>query len=266
MKDVQNLPGLNSIDIDKVGVSDVFFPIEVLDKTQERQRTTAKVNMYVDLPCHFKGTHMSRFIEVLNHHRGEITIRNMGIILREISKRLEAKSTHMELSFKYFLEKEAPVSKAKSLIGYDCQFIGSYTKNGTEDFVLEVKVPVMNLCPCSKEISETAAHNQRSEVTIRLRFNDFVWIEDVIALAEKSASCELYSLLKRPDEKFVSEQAYENPRFVEDIVRLIAQQLMEDDKIDWFSVRSVNFESIHNHNAYAFIERDKRVGSIAGKI
>lgn len=264
MKDVQSQPGLNNIDIDKVGVSDVYYPIEVLDKTQQKQRTTAKINMYVDLPYHFKGTHMSRFIEVLNRHRGEVTVRNMGGILKEISKSLEAKSSHMELSFMYFIEKEAPVSKAKSLMGYDCRFVGAYTENNNEDFVLEVKVPVMNLCPCSKEISDTAAHNQRSEVTVQLRFNDFVWIEDVISLVEKSASCELYSLLKRPDEKHVSERAYDNPRFVEDIVRLIAKELLEDDRVSWFSVGSVNFESIHNHNAYAFIERDKRHQTLIG--
>ena len=256
--DVQNQPGMNGIDLDKVGVCDVSYPIEVLDKTQEKQRTIALINMFVDLPHHFKGTHMSRFIEVLNEYRGEITVRNMGEILRQIVASLEAKSAHMEMAFKYFIEKEAPVSKARSLMGYDCRFIGSYAQGNGEDFVLEVKVPVMNLCPCSKEISQTAAHNQRSEVTVQLRFYDFVWIEDIVALVEQSASCDLFSLLKRPDEKYVTERAYENPRFVEDIVRLIADQLIRNDKVSWFSVRSINFESIHNHNAYAFIERDKR--------
>lgn len=258
MIDVQNQPGMNNIDIDKVGISDVSYPIEVLDKKNNRQGTTALVNMYVDLPHHFKGTHMSRFVEILNQYRGEITIRNMSDILREIARSLEAQSAHMEVAFKYFIEKEAPVSKARSLMGYDCRFIGSYTYGNGEDFILEVIVPVMNLCPCSKEISETAAHNQRSEVRVRVRFNDFVWIEDIVSLVEKSASCDLYALLKRPDEKYVSEHAYENPRFVEDIVRIIAKDLMTDPKITWFSVRSKNFESIHNHNAYALVERDKR--------
>ena len=258
MIDVQNQPGMNEIDIDKVGISDMSYPIEVLDKKNNKQGTTATVNMYVDLPHQFKGTHMSRFIEVLNQYRGEITIRNMSDILQEIARSLEAKTAHMELSFKYFIEKEAPVSKAKSLMGYDCRFIGSYTQGNGEDFILEVIVPVMNLCPCSKEISGTAAHNQRSEVVVRVRFNDFVWIEDIVALVERSASCDLYALLKRPDEKYVSEHAYENPRFVEDIVRIIASDLMNDEKVDWFSVRSKNFESIHNHNAYALVERDKR--------
>ena len=258
MIDVQSQPGFNEMDIDKVGVCDVSYPIEVLDKREEKQATTAKINMYVDLPHRFKGTHMSRFIEVLNQYRGEITVRNMGAILREIARSLEAKSAHMELAFKYFVEKEAPVSKSRSLMGYDCRFIGAYAERDSEDFVLEVIVPVMNLCPCSKEISQTAAHNQRSEVTVQLRFSDFVWIEDIIALVESSASSDLYALLKRPDEQYVAERAYENPRFVEDIVRIIADKLMRDEKVTWFSVKSINFESIHNHNAYAFIERDKR--------
>jgi GTP cyclohydrolase I len=261
MIDVQNQPGIHGIDIDKVGISDVSYPIEVLDKKSNKQSTTALINMYVDLPHHFKGTHMSRFIEVLNQYRGEITVRNMSEILREIARTLEAKSAHMELSFKYFIEKEAPVSKSKSLMGYDCSFIGAYTQGNGEDFILEVKVPVMNLCPCSKEISQTAAHNQRSEVVVKLRFNDFIWIEDVVAIVERSASCDLYALLKRPDEKYVSEKAYDNPRFVEDIVRIVANDLMNDEKVTWFSVRSKNFESIHNHNAYAFVERDKRKSS-----
>jgi GTP cyclohydrolase I len=258
MIDIQNEPGLNDIDIDKVGVSDMNYPIEVLDKKAEKQSTNARINMYVDLPHSFKGTHMSRFIEVLNKYRGEITIRNMGKILQEIARSLEAKSAHMELAFKYFIEKEAPVSKSRSLMDYDCRFIGAYTQDGKDDFILEVKVPVMNLCPCSKELSQSAAHNQRSEVTVQLRFNDFVWIEDIIALVENSASSDLYALLKRPDEKYITERAYDNPRFVEDVVRIIANELMGDDKVAWFSVMSKNYESIHHHNAYAFVERDKR--------
>jgi GTP cyclohydrolase I len=259
MIDIQKQPGMNEIDIDKVGVCDISYPIQVMDKKQEKQSTTAQINMYVDLPHHFKGTHMSRFIEVLNEYRGEITVRNMGQILREIARSLEAKSAHMELSFKYFVEKEAPVSRSRSLMGYDCRFIGTYAQGESDDFILEIKVPVMNLCPCSKEISETAAHNQRSEVTVMIRFQDFVWIEDLISLVETSASSDVFALLKRPDEKFVTERAYENPRFVEDIVRIIAGELMDDKKITWFSVKSINFESIHNHNAYAFVERDKRI-------
>jgi len=258
MIDVQMQPGLNDLDIDKVGISDVSYPIDVLDKNNVKQSATAMVNMYVDLPHIYKGTHMSRFIEILNQYRGEITVRNMSGILKEIAKSLEAKSAHMEISFKYFIEKIAPVSQSKSLMGYDCRFIGTYIEDNGDDFILEVKTPVMNLCPCSKEISLTAAHNQRSEVTIQVRFNDFVWIEDIVNLAEKSASCDLYAVLKRPDEKYVAEKAYDNPRFVEDIVRMIGHELMMNEKIIWFSVISKNFESIHSHNAYASIERDKR--------
>lgn len=258
MLDVQKQPGLNTTDIDKVGVCDVSYPIEVLDKNQEKQHTIALINMYVDLPHRYKGTHMSRFIEVLNEYRGEVTVRNMGGILREIASSLEAESAHMELAFRYFVEKEAPVSRSRSLMGYDCRFIGSCTRDDGDDFLLEVTVPVMNLCPCSKEISLNAAHNQRSEVTVRLRFAEFVWIEDVISLVERSASCDLFALLKRPDEKYVTEKAYENPRFVEDIVRIIAEELLADPKVTWFSVKSINFESIHAHNAYAYVERDKR--------
>jgi GTP cyclohydrolase I len=255
--------GVSQIDIDKVGVSDVCYPIEVLDKKAQKQATIACINMYVDLPHHFRGTHMSRFIEVLNKHRGEITVRNIGEILQEISYSLEAKTAHMELAFKYFIEKAAPVSGAKSLMGYECRFIAAHDQEGTDDFVLEVKVPVMNLCPCSKEISDTAAHNQRSEVTAQIRsrpvetMEDIVWIEDIVDIVEASASCDLYSLLKRTDEKYVSERAYDNPRFVEDIVRIIADKLIKNNKITWFSVRSKNYESIHNHNAYAYIEKDK---------
>lgn len=258
MIDVQNQPGLYGMDIDEVGICDISYPIEVLDQNKDKQRTIAQINMYVDLPHRFKGTHMSRFIEVLNQYRGEITVRNMGDILRAITQNLNARSAHMELAFKYFIEKSAPVSGAKSLMGYDCRFIGSYAINQSQDFILEVTVPVMNLCPCSKEISKTAAHNQRSQVTVQLCFNDFIWIEDIVAMVERSASCDLYALLKRPDEKYVAERAYENPRFVEDIVRIIADDLMGKEKVTWFSVRSVNFESIHNHNAFALIERDKR--------
>lgn len=257
MIDVQKQPGLNDLDIDKVGVSDVSYPIEVLDKNNVKQSATAMVNMYVDLPHIYKGTHMSRFIEILNQYRGEITIRNMSGILKEIAKSLEAKSAHMEIAFKYFIEKEAPVSKSKGLVGYDCRFTGTYVEDNGDDFILEVKVPVMNLCPCSKEISNTAAHNQRSEVTVQIRFNDFVWIEDIVKLVEASASCDLYAVLKRPDEKSVCERAYENPRFVEDIVRIIGHELMRDEKVTWFSIVSKNFESIHSHNAYASIERTK---------
>jgi len=256
--DIQKQPGINEVDIDKVGVCDVCYPIVVLDKKNKKQSTVAKVNMYVDLPHQFRGTHMSRFIEILNQHRGEITVRNIGAVLEKMILMLEAKCAHIELAFQYFIEKAAPVSQSSSLMNYNCRFLASCIQGGEEDFVLEVTVPVMTLCPCSKAISDTAAHNQRSEITVRVRFEDFLWIEDLIAIVESSASSELFSLLKREDEKYVAEHAYNNPRFVEDVVRIVSAKLLKDDRISWFYVKSKNYESIHNFNVYACVEKDKR--------
>jgi GTP cyclohydrolase I len=244
-----------------VGISDLCYPIVVLDRRAERQSTVARIHMAVDLPRNFRGTHMSRFIEVLNRHHGEITARNIGPILGQIADGLEARSAHIDIAFAYFIEKEAPVSGARSLMDYPCRFVASHDRTGKDDFVLEVTVPVMNLCPCSKRISRSAAHNQRSEVTVRLRTREFVWIEEVIDWVEAAASTDLYALLKREDEKAVVERAYRHPRFVEDVVRILALRLMDDDRITWFHVRAKNFESIHNHNAYALIERDKRTAT-----
>ena len=257
MKDVQNFKNKNGIDIDRVGISRLKYPIQVLDRKNKKQQTTAEVNISVNLPRHFKGTHMSRFVEILNEYRGEITIRNMGDILRHIAEKLNAQSAHMDISYLYFIEKSAPISKQKSFMDYKCRFIGSYS-NGEDDFILEVKVPILTLCPCSKEISDYGAHNQRSEVTVQIRFNDFVWIEDIVKIVESVASSDLYTLLKRSDEKYVTEKSYDNPRFVEDIVRLVSKKLLSNKNITWFKVESQNFESIHNHNAFAIIERDKR--------
>ncbi len=253
MRDVQSEPANHHVEVDKVGVKDVKYPIVVRDKARREQHTVADINIYVNLPHRFRGTHMSRFIEVLNKHRGRMSAHHMEELLREVEKALDADSAHLEMSFPYFVEKAAPVSGAKSLTEYRCRFIA--THKGSLDFTLEVNVPVTNLCPCSKEISEQSAHNQRSLVTVQLKFKEFVWIEDVIALVEDSASCELYSLLKREDEKYVTEKAYSRPMFAEDVVREIAQKLDSDPNITWFAVASENFESIHNHNAYAFIEK-----------
>ena len=257
MYDVQNSRDFNGLKIDRVGVSDLRYPVTVLDKNNQKQQTVANISISVDLPHQFKGTHMSRFIEVLNKHHREITIRNMDKILAEVARVLEASSAHMEVAFTYFIEKEAPVSKMHSHMDYRCRFIGEYEPEINYDFILEVTVPVTTLCPCSKEISDSGAHNQRSEVTVQVRFNDFYWIEELVEIVEQSASSPVYALLKRVDEKHVTEKAYENPRFVEDIVRIISKKLLADDRIDWFLVKSVNHESIHNHNAYAVIERDK---------
>lgn len=238
-------------------MKDIRYPIAVMDKSKIQQHTVARINMYVDLPHHFKGTHMSRFIEILNHYRGEITMRNMGQILQEMKERLEASCAHMELEFPYFIEKEAPVSKARGLMEYQCRLRG--TLGGQRDFVLAVTVPVTSLCPCSREISERGAHNQRSAVQVEIRSRKFIWIEDLIAWVEACGSSPVYSLLKREDEKAVTEQAYDNPMFVEDIVRAVTEKLKGVAEIDWFRVQCENFESIHNHSAYAMVESGRRL-------
>lgn len=257
--DVQSRPDHRRIDIDKVGVKNISYPIIVLDKFNGTQHTIACINVYVNLPYRHKGTHMSRFIEILSEFRRHISIRNIPQILEETRRRLNAQSAHIEMTFPYFIEKEAPVSKASALMEYICTIKGSLDANGHIDLVACVKVPVTTLCPCSKEISKVGAHNQRGEVRVNVRFKKFFWMEDLIRIIEESASCEVYSLLKRQDEKFVTERAYANPRFVEDIVREIALKLDQDDNFTWYSVDSENFESIHNHSAYAYIEKDKRV-------
>jgi GTP cyclohydrolase I len=251
--DIQNLPDDRNIRIKKVGVKNIRYPITVRDKKNGIQHTVASVNMYVDLPQHFKGTHMSRFVEILNTYRGDIAIRNFSRILDDMKKTLNAQSAHLEIEFPYFIEKEAPVTHARGLMEYICRFCGS--SNETEDFYVGIVVPVTTLCPCSREISDRGAHNQRSIVTVNLRFKKFFWIEDIITLVEESASCDVYSILKRPDEKYVTEKAYDHPMFVEDIVREIASKLSRDENITWFTVEAENFESIHNHSAYAFVEK-----------
>ncbi|MEW5725630.1 MAG: GTP cyclohydrolase FolE2 [Thermodesulfobacteriota bacterium] len=256
MIDVQSQADDRQIDIDKVGVKNIRYPVTVLDRAKGTQRTVASVNMYVNLPHRYKGTHMSRFIEILSEHRQEISPQKLPRILEEMKLRLEAESAHMELTFPYFIEKNAPVSGTPSLMEYNCTFVGSLNSKG-HDIVVQVAVPITTLCPCSKEISLHGAHNQRGIVRLATRFRKFIWIEDLIRLVETSASAEVFSLLKRGDEKFVTESAYNNPMFVEDVVREIAHKLAKDDNITWFSVSAENFESIHNHSAYAFIERKK---------
>ena len=254
MNDIQNQKDHRKIEINKVGVKNIRYPITVLDKAKDVQHTVASVNMYVDLPHQFKGTHMSRFIEILNKFKGEISIQSFSSILFEMKLKLKAKSAHLEVEFPYFIEKEAPVSRSKSLMEYICRFCGSSDQKGKDDFYVGIVVPITTVCPCSKEISQYGAHNQRSIVTVRLRFRKFIWIEDIIQLIEDCASCDLYSILKRPDEKYVTEKAYKNPMFVEDVVREIAKRLKRDLNITWFAVESENFESIHNHSAYAYVE------------
>ncbi len=258
IEDVQNTVDTRHIAIDKVGIKAIRHPVLVKDKSGGEQHTVAMFNMYVHLPQQFKGTHMSRFVEILNMNEHAISIESFETILREMVKRLEAESGHVEMTFPYFVNKAAPISGVKSLLDYEVTFIGAI-KNDDIEITVKVLVPVTSLCPCSKKISDYGAHNQRSHVTVTALINDFIWIEDIINLVEKQASCELYGLLKRPDEKYVTERAYDNPKFVEDMVRDVAAQLNAEKRIVAYTVESENFESIHNHSAYALIENDKRV-------
>jgi GTP cyclohydrolase I len=254
--DVQNLADTRHLAIDRVGIKGIRHPVVVKDKSVGVQHTIATFNMYVHLPHDFKGTHMSRFVEILNQHGREISVESFHGILQEMVEKLEAKSGHIEMAFPYFVNKTAPVSGVQSLLDYEVSFIGE-VNNGDYRFTMRVQVPVTSLCPCSKKISARGAHNQRSHVTITVRTKKSVWIEEVVRFAEEQASCELYGLLKRPDEKFVTERAYDNPKFVEDMVRDVAAALNADERIEAYVVESENFESIHNHSAYALIERDK---------
>lgn len=240
--------------IDKVGVKGLKHPVEILDKAGTRQNTVATIALSVDLPHHFKGTHMSRFVEVLNSHGRLIQIESIPVILKSLQQRLEAKSAHLEMEFPFFLEKKAPVSKSKGLVDYLVRFEAQAHGKKTE-FRVVVVVPVTTLCPCSKAISARGAHNQRGYVTLSVEFKKIIWLEDLIALVEASASSELYSMLKRPDEKFVTEKAYDNPVFVEDLVRNVAQRCNQNPDILWYRVEAENMESIHNHSAYAMIEK-----------
>ena len=254
--DVQKSEDRRKLAIDQVGIKAIRHPIKVAERSGGAQSTIATFNMYVGLPHQFKGTHMSRFVEILNAHEREISVDTFKLMLDEMVERLEAKSGHIEMHFPYFVNKSAPVSKVKSLMDYEVTFIGEI-KDGRKCFKMKVLVPVTSLCPCSKGISDYGAHNQRSHVTISARTKGFVWIEELVEYAEKHASSELYGLLKRPDEKFVTERAYDNPKFVEDMVRDVATRLNRDERVAAYVVEAENFESIHNHSAYARIERAK---------
>lgn len=256
MIDIQNQKDDRNIDIKKVGVKGIKYPITVLDRAHGTQQVNATINMYVNLPHHFKGTHMSRFVEILNEYRGQINIKTLQIILEKVREKLRAESAHMEVAFPYFIEKTAPVSGAKSLMEYQCQFWGQNRVSKT-DILVGVTVPVTTVCPCSKEICNAGAHSQRSMVTLKVRFKKFFWIEDIIRDVENSASGEVFSLLKRADEKYVTEKGYENPMFVEDVVRNVAERLNGNDNFTWYSVEAENFESIHNHSAYAYVEKER---------
>jgi GTP cyclohydrolase I len=263
MEDVQGRRDEREVALDRVGVSGLRYPIVVLDRDHQKQHTVAILKMSVNLPHEFKGTHMSRFIEVLNEHRGEITMRTIPSVLRDLRKKLEAESAHIHLVFPYFLERRAPVSGASALMDYECSF-DAEVNGGTDRFVFGVRVPVTSLCPCSKAISDYGAHNQRGYVTIDVQTirdpeNNFalVWFEELIDIAERSASAPVYPLLKRADERHVTMQAFDNPVFVEDMVRNVALVLKNDSRIAWFRIVALNQESIHNHSAFASVEWDR---------
>lgn len=260
--DVQSAPDSRRLAIDKVGIKAIRHPVRVADKSGGVQHTVALFNMYVHLPHNFKGTHMSRFVEILNSREREISVESFESILRDMVGKLEAESGHIEMNFPYFITKSAPVSGVRSVLDYDVTFTGEI-RNGAYRFTMRVIVPVTSLCPCSKEISDYGAHNQRSHVTVTARTGGFMWIEDLVRMVEDQASSELYGLLKRPDEKYVTERAYDNPKFVEDMVRDVAAALNADPRVDAYMVEAENFESIHNHSAYALIEHDK--GGSGGK-
>lgn len=255
MPDMQNSRDERNIAIDRVGVRGVQYPIRLSDRSNEIQNSIGTFTLTVDLPKHFKGTHMSRFLEVLGEHDGVVSVHSIPVILAELRRRLESEQSHLDVDFTYFISKPAPVTRKPGLMGYECRFEAGGGQ--TTDLVVQIRIPVTTLCPCSKEISAYGAHNQRGYVTVRIRANDHIWIEEIIEKIEARASAPLYPLLKRPDEKFVTELAYDNPRFVEDMVREVSLVFDADDRITWFSVEVENHESIHAHNAYASIERTK---------
>ncbi len=253
MSDVAGQRPKHEIAIDRVGIENLQYPIVVLDRDNKRQSTVAQVQMSVELPSIWRGTHLSRFIEIINKYRGEITQGQIEEILIEILKQFKAQSAHLTLEFPYFIEKTAPVSRLKSLMEYKAVFDGEI-ESGGYSFKLGVIIPVTTLCPCSKELCEKSAHSQRAYIKIEVKSRSFIWIEELVEIGERSASAPLFATLKREDEKFVTEMAYENPRFVEDVVRAVAQELRKNTDIEWFRVRTSSDESIHNHRAFALIE------------
>lgn len=257
MPDVQASADARNVFIDRVGVKDVTYPIRLRTRDGSEQTTVATINMYVALPHHQKGTHMSRFLEVLNQETSEpLTPDAIPQIARAICHKLNAEVAHFEAEFTYFIKKLAPITKMPGLMDYKVRF--ECSANGDSDFVMSVAAPATSLCPCSKEISKYGAHNQRCRIEAKVRFDGMLWIEELVELLEAAASCPVFAVLKRPDEKYVTEAAFENPKFVEDIVRDLAVAMEREERISWYEINSENFESIHSHNAYAQITRDKR--------
>jgi GTP cyclohydrolase I len=258
MPDVQSTPDTRQIPIQRVGVKGVRYPLTVRTQSGDAQPGVGVWNLDVHLPAEQKGTHMSRFVALLDEHRAPLDQAAFRAMLQSMLAKLEAHAGRIEVTFPYFVMKTAPVSGVESLMDYEVTLTGEL-RDGTTRLSLKVLVPVTSLCPCSKKISQYGAHNQRSHVTIAAELAGELPVEDLIRIAEEEASCELWGLLKRPDEKFVTERAYENPKFVEDLVRDVATRLNADERVLAYTLEAENFESIHNHSAYAVIERDKRV-------
>lgn len=263
LPDIQNTKDRRGIEIDQVGVSNVRYPLTLSLRDGGEFHTVATLSMTVSLPHYQKGTHMSRFMIALNEQHRHFTPKSVDIVLDEMLKLLEAEEAFLDMEFPIFLSRKAPVTGIEGMLDYNCSFKAMLTGDGVHDKMVGVRANVASLCPCSKEISDYGAHNQRSEVTITVRpsHDEFIWFEDLIDIAEYSASCQLYPILKRPDEKYVTERAYDNPKFVEDIVRDVSADLLtmlNGGRIGWFYVSSNNYESIHNHDAFAKIERGTR--------
>lgn len=256
MRDVQSERDQRNVTIDKVGISSVSWPIQVLDRTSGTQDTIANVSLSVCLPRDYRGTHMSRFVEVLSAQEKQVTFHNMDNLLRMLKERLNADEAHAVFDFPYFITKSAPVSGARGRVRYDVNFSASM-KGNDFDLITELIAPIQTLCPCSKVISEYGAHNQRAHARIAARMNTMVWIEELAEIADSCASAPIYSLLKREDEKYVTEHAYNNPHFVEDSVRDLALAMERDQRITWYRVSVTSHESIHNHDAFASVERSK---------
>jgi len=256
--DVQGAADTRRIAIDKVGIKDIRHPLQVAGRGGKVQHTVATFSMYVHLPHDARGTHMSRFVEILNRGEIELSVAGMKRLLAVVRRTLGSEQAHIEVRFPYFITKQAPVSGVASALDYDVVVLGE-SKGDEERITLKVLVPVTSLCPCSKEISQYGAHNQRSHVTVSARVAESLALEELIELVEREASCEIFGLIKRPDEKYITERAYDNPKFVEDMVRDVAARLDTDPRILAYTVESENFESIHNHSAYAMISRDKIV-------
>ena len=256
IEDVQARADSRRIPINKVGIKDVYHPVRVKDRSAGEQHTIANFNMYVALPHNFKGTHMSRFVELLHGNEREISVESFRDILAQMTQKLNAQTGHIEMAFPFFVMKKAPVSGVESLMNYQASLIGEL-HNGVSELWLKVVVAATSLCPCSKDISKYGAHNQRSHITIKAKVDGHMWLEELIDIAESEASCEVYGILKRADEKHVTERAYENPKFVEDIVRDVAVRMNNEERVRAYVVEAENFESIHNHSAYALIENDK---------